>query len=189
MDLVEYINLIFAKQNETNNLLSELLKRLAKQVQSTETKPDTLIDFSSLTQNPTIQHSDVIDIPQPVSIPKTQPAPIVVEEKEGFFADQLNEFDSLKNALFSNAWPYAVEPEYICDNTSEVDKQDRAQGIIAQMLNKPVKGLKVLDFGCGCGHTITEFNLRGAALAVGYDIKQYDNPHIVTGKQIGRAHV
>ena len=88
-----------------------------------------------------------------------------------------SEFDNLKALLFSNQWPAAVNPELICNEQSEIDKQERALGIIAQTINKPLNNLKVLDFGCAEGHTIPEFIHRGASLAVGYDIVKSSNPN------------
>lgn len=79
------------------------------------------------------------------------------------------EFDGLKKALESSKWPEAVNPNLICDRSSEQDKVERAVGIIELMVEQNLTGKKYLDFGCGEGHTVAEAAKHGTALAIGYD--------------------
>jgi 2-polyprenyl-3-methyl-5-hydroxy-6-metoxy-1,4-benzoquinol methylase len=71
-------------------------------------------------------------------------------------------------------WPNATDPAQICDESSEEDKKERAQGIIEVCVNKNLKDLVVLDYGCGEGHVAFEAAQQGASLAVGYDIQSTD---------------
>ena len=43
------------------------------------------------------------------------------------------------NLLNSNEWPLAADPTQICDETSNTDKIERAQGIIEVCVNKNLK--------------------------------------------------
>lgn len=80
--------------------------------------------------------------------------------------------------LNSDEWPEATDPSLICDETSESDKIERAQGIIEVCVNKNLKDLVVLDYGCGEGHVALEASKQGAALAVGYDIQSSETSAI-----------
>lgn len=82
-----------------------------------------------------------------------------------------NDFEILKDVLFSDKWPAAVNPNLICDINKESDKIERARGIIDLMIEEDLTGKKFLDYGCGEGHTVIEAANDGA-IAVGYDINQ-----------------
>ncbi len=89
-------------------------------------------------------------------------------------AAELETFDQLRQALVSDKWPEAVNPNLICNPTSETDKSERARGIIELMIEEDLKGLKVLDIGCGEGH-LTDLALGyQAAIVVGYDIREQE---------------
>lgn len=77
-------------------------------------------------------------------------------------------FVALKNFLDSGNWPKAVHEDQIADDTSESDKDERAEGI-SDMLLPPLDGKKFLDFGCGEGH-VANYTSKSAYLSVGYDI-------------------
>jgi hypothetical protein len=62
----------------------------------------------------------------------------------------------LEPLLKSDQWPQAVNEYLICDLNSEDDKDARAQGIIAAMIDPDLTGKKFLDFGCGEGHVVNE---------------------------------
>ncbi len=87
--------------------------------------------------------------------------------------DSPEDFENLKKALFSDKWPEAVNPHLICDPNSEQDKMERARGIIELMIEEDMKGLKMLDMGCGEGHCVALASEYHTGLAVGYDLKQY----------------
>jgi len=72
----------------------------------------------------------------------------------------------------SPGWPYAVNPNELCPPDSELEKSRRAEGVIEVMIEKSIKNCRVLDIGCGEGHTTFEFANQGAKIAVGYDIIQ-----------------
>lgn len=82
------------------------------------------------------------------------------------------DFDRLKELLRSPDWPVAVNPNLIADPDSETDRVARANGIIDFVIKKDVAGLKLLDFGCGDGYCPLVACDRGAAMAVGYDVKE-----------------
>lgn len=80
------------------------------------------------------------------------------------------EYEYLRTLLYSSKWPEAVDPELICSDSSEKDYQDRANAILAELIQTPMKSKRFLDFGCGMGHCVKAAKDLGASLAVGYDI-------------------
>lgn len=102
-------------------------------------------------------------VPVPVPVP-VQPVQPVQEESTAL------QFDELSKLLQTDAWPQAVEPSLICNPDSEEDKLDRAEGIIDLLIDEPIKGKKLLDFGCGEGHVVFKSISQEAVLAVGYDV-------------------
>lgn len=104
---------------------------------------------------------------QEVKVQSAKPAPAVVEDYDGF--------EQLKEALESDKWPEAVNPNLICDPNSQQDKTERGRGIIELMIEEDLKGLKFLDAGCGegqCAFLSTEY---GTQVSVGFDIKEHDS--------------
>ena len=90
--------------------------------------------------------------------------------------EPINDFESLKKALYSDKWPHAVNPSLICDSESESDKKERGVGILELVIEEPVKGKKFLDFGCGEGHCAAEaVGILDCAISVGYDVKEHAN--------------
>ena len=81
-------------------------------------------------------------------------------------------FESLKNAVKSDKWPAAVNPNLICDPNSQKDKEERARGIIELMIEEDLKGKKFLDFGCGDGSVVATSTEYETELSVGFDISQ-----------------
>ena len=111
---------------------------------------------------------------------KTEDKPVVtaqsVPEIVAEPAVEVNDFESLKKALYSDKWPHAVNPSLICDSESESDKKERGIGILELVIEEPVKDGKFLDFGCGEGHCASEaVSILGCALSVGYDVKEQGN--------------
>ena len=88
---------------------------------------------------------------------------------------EASDFESLKEVLFSDQWPVAVNPSLICD--SEEDKKERGVGILELIIEDSIKGGKFLDFGCGEGHCVTAaVETLGCGLSIGYDVKAHDWP-------------
>ena len=81
-------------------------------------------------------------------------------------------FDALKKALESEKWPEAVNPNLICDPSNENDKLERGRGIVELMIEPDLKGLKVLDMGCGEGHVAFVSSEYEPMVVVGYDIEE-----------------
>lgn len=83
-----------------------------------------------------------------------------------------SEFEELKALLQTDNWPFAINPNLICDITSEQDKEDRAEGILDIIIDVHMEGLKFLDFGCGEGHVVKRSKLQNTELSLGFDIKE-----------------
>ena len=81
------------------------------------------------------------------------------------------EFTLLAGYLQDPNWPTAVESSLICDQQSEAEKFDRAEGILDMVVTKPIKNAKFLDFGCGQGHVAEKALAQNCKLTVGYDIE------------------
>ena len=90
--------------------------------------------------------------------------------EEKAFSSIGGNFDELKKLVLSDEWPEAVPADLICDEKSEVDKTNRAQGVVEVLISEPVDGKRCLDFGTGEGHVTRELANHGAAYAMGYDI-------------------
>ena len=90
--------------------------------------------------------------------------------EEKTFSSIGGNFDELKKLVLSDEWPEAVPADLICDEKSEVDKTNRAQGVVEVLISEPVDGKRCLDFGTGEGHVTRELANHGAAYAMGYDI-------------------
>lgn len=86
--------------------------------------------------------------------------------------DVSGDFESLKKALESDKWPEAVNPNLICDPNNEQDKLERGRGIVELMIEPDLKGLKVLDFGCGEGHVAFVATEYEPTIVVGYDCSE-----------------
>jgi 2-polyprenyl-3-methyl-5-hydroxy-6-metoxy-1,4-benzoquinol methylase len=85
---------------------------------------------------------------------------------------QSSDFNVLKTLLESNQWPEAVDPNLICDLESETDKISRAEGMLELIVEKKLKDLAFLDFGCGEGHVAYQALTQEPKISVGYDIKE-----------------
>lgn len=86
-----------------------------------------------------------------------------------------NEFKKLQDLLNSEAWPEAVMEFQICDENSEEEKMDRAEGIVDILINQSLKDKRFLDFGCGEGHMAKYASAQGTVLSIGYDIVKSNN--------------
>ena len=94
---------------------------------------------------------------------------------ENFSLDEINkikdhlDFFQIRELVKSPLWPAAVPEELICKKDLEVDKQERAEGIIYLMINEDLSEKSFLDFGCGEGHTVFEAVKNGVNKSIGYD--------------------
>lgn len=87
----------------------------------------------------------------------------------------------LKKLAEDGSWPFAVDPEDICN--SEEDVQKRADSILDLLVAERMKDKRFLDFGCGKGHTIPAAKIREAKSVLGYDINdeyQFDKNDFTT---------
>jgi len=112
-------------------------------------------------------------------------------------SENLDSFEELKNALESEKWPEAVNPNLICDPESKQDKVERGRGIIELLIEEDLKGLSFLDVGCGEGHCAYLSTEYGTQKSVGFDIKEYpswkefdqkDNFHTTTNFEEVKSH-
>lgn len=94
-----------------------------------------------------------------------------------------SELEQLQSLLKSTHWPEAVPGDLICDQASDADKIERAEGILGMMV-PTLKGKSFLDFGCGEGHVAVEATKRTDESVVGFDITPqgdlWDNSQILT---------
>lgn len=93
--------------------------------------------------------------------------------------DQATEFNTLSELLKSPQWPKAVDEILLCNPFSEVDKLQRAESIAAYMIDRPLKGTKILDYGCGEGHVSVVAAKAQAAKSVGYDIRKPEGTSLI----------
>jgi len=108
-------------------------------------------------------------IVEPVQVQSTEPAVQVAD----------SDFENLKKALYSDKWPNAVNPNLICDSTSDADKKERGIGILELVIEEPIKTGKFLDFGCGEGHcAAAAVEILGCSSSVGYDTKKFNWPTV-----------
>lgn len=101
--------------------------------------------------------------------------------------EYIDDFETLKSLLASSEWPKAVDADLICSDNDVSDKMLRAEGIIEFMIDGPVTGKKLLDFGCGEGHVVLKAAEKSPTLAYGFDIHPQDwesiklpDPHKLT---------
>lgn len=121
--------------------------------------------------------------PRPQVRPKPQPK-AAAKAEQPTPTDPLAEFTTLRMALNSEEWPAAVNPELICEDTSDEDKFERAEGIIDLMIEKNTKGLNFLDFGCGEGHIAKKLaEIQNPKISVGYDIVKPEKSSFEWGKK------
>jgi 2-polyprenyl-3-methyl-5-hydroxy-6-metoxy-1,4-benzoquinol methylase len=99
-----------------------------------------------------------------------------IKESGESIKEELNEeFNELKNLLKSEEWPEAVLSFQICDENSEEEKMDRAEGIVDILIEDSLKDKKFLDFGCGEGHAAKYASTQETKISVGYDIIKSEN--------------
>ncbi|MEI8270382.1 MAG: methyltransferase domain-containing protein [bacterium] len=91
-------------------------------------------------------------------------------------SEQHGDFEDLKELLLSDKWPAAVNPNLICDPSSEIDKKERGIGIVELLVEDFLSSDdNFLDYGCGEGHcAAAALSALGCKLSVGYDIKKFN---------------
>lgn len=89
--------------------------------------------------------------------------------------DPPSPFEEMKALLKTKQWPVAVNPNLICDQTSDEDKDNRAEGIIEILIEKNLLNKKFLDVGCGEGHVAQIALKHKAVISVGHDLKKHPN--------------
>jgi 2-polyprenyl-3-methyl-5-hydroxy-6-metoxy-1,4-benzoquinol methylase len=88
--------------------------------------------------------------------------------------DSLENFESLKRALFSERWPEATNPNMICNPDCHEEKMERGRGIVEMVVEDSLKNKRFLDYGCGegfCAFIASEYQ---PAISVGFDIKDHE---------------
>lgn len=87
-------------------------------------------------------------------------------------------FEYICQKMKNASWSPAIDPDFICDETSEDDKMMRARAIIATLNIGAEKNKKILDYGCGEGHvSIAISEICSPSLIIGYDIKKQWKDH------------
>lgn len=92
-----------------------------------------------------------------------------IHESSG--SKESDEFMLIKALVHSEEWPEAVPEFQITDQSSESDKNERAE-TIADLFLQLSPGKKFLDFGCGEGHVAKYVSKSN--FAVGYDISPHE---------------
>ena len=96
---------------------------------------------------------------------------------------KLNFTEEVEYLKSQEEWVVAVPTEFVADDTSESDKEERALSILEQFADFKLGKMKCLDFGCGEGHVSKQLVKNGVGLSVGYDIKttpELDDKLIIT---------
>jgi 2-polyprenyl-3-methyl-5-hydroxy-6-metoxy-1,4-benzoquinol methylase len=79
-----------------------------------------------------------------------------------------------------NDWPHAVDPVYICNQSSEEEKMERARSVIDLMIEARLEGQSFLDYGTGGGH-VTAVISKDTKYAIGYDIQASESWKLMDG--------
>lgn len=95
------------------------------------------------------------------------------------------EFHELKKILNLEEWPEAVLSFQICDENSEEEKMDRAEGVVDILIDDSLKDKKFLDFGCGEGHMVKYASTQETSLSFGYDVVKSENSKFVWEEKQG----
>ena len=90
----------------------------------------------------------------------------VPEQKEN------KEVNVNKKLVEQEQWPEAINCNIICNPDSEQERKDRGRGIVELMIEENLKGLKFLDYGCGCGSCVLAADELGAMTSIGYDVEK-----------------
>ena len=94
---------------------------------------------------------------------------MVFDYVEPIVAQIIDTPPTIKELITRSEWPEAVPSEHICNET-EIDKQERAEGILEIFMPKLLTGMSFLDYGCGEGHVVKKVIENGASIAVGFDL-------------------
>lgn len=95
---------------------------------------------------------------------------ITIEESNQNQKNLLVEMTELKRLLKQNVWPQAISAELICESSEEDDKLARASEVCKEIFKLNLDDKKILDFGCGEGHSSYLLAaLSNAKIVVGFD--------------------
>jgi len=87
----------------------------------------------------------------------------------------LVEKQELRNLLKQEVWPAAVSEDLLCSENLDDDKLARAADICEKILRTETQATKILDFGCGEGHTTYLMaTLSDAEVVLGFDIESHE---------------
>ena len=88
----------------------------------------------------------------------------------------------LKDFLYSDQWPKAVDPKIICTNDEMAF--NRANSILDLVIGEHLEGKSFLDFGCGEGHVVMRALTQKPKFVLGYDINmskcKFNNEHFTS---------
>jgi len=90
-----------------------------------------------------------------------------------------NEFEILKNLLYSEEWPEAVLDFQIVDENLEEEKMDRAEGIVDILIQEELEDKVILDYGCGEGHIAKHISQQKSKKSIGYDISRTEKSKLL----------
>jgi 2-polyprenyl-3-methyl-5-hydroxy-6-metoxy-1,4-benzoquinol methylase len=123
---------------------------------------------------PKVEHTVVhVETPAPkVEAVQTQSILVPVANETKSYAESFND---LKELLETEAWPLAVDPDLICHDESDDDKELRAEGIIEFLIDEDLEGKRFLDFGCGEGHVVRKALEKKPLVSRGYDLNKSES--------------
>jgi SAM-dependent methyltransferase len=111
-------------------------------------------------------------VAEPKFVATVSGVPVPVANDNKSYADSFNE---LKDLLESETWPMAVDPDLICHDESDDDKELRAEGIIEFLIDEDLEGKRFLDYGCSEGHVVRKSLEKKPALAMGFDLHRNES--------------
>ena len=78
----------------------------------------------------------------------------------------------ISDLMAIDCWPDAIPSMIAKVSITDKDQLDRANAVLATMLNRSLENLSFLDFGCGEGWIAKQAIGRGVKESYGYDIKE-----------------
>lgn len=123
---------------------------------------------------PVLRAQKLTDGGQP-TVPIMQESPPEPPLPKSDAPTEVGTFEELYEILKTDRWPDAVNKHLICDQNDPDEKLSRGRGILDLMVGSDLKDKKFLDFGCGEGFSTISSSDKGAALSVGYDVKESPN--------------
>lgn len=100
-----------------------------------------------------------------------EPKPEVSMEATEMKAHKLARKKHIGELMAIDCWPEAIPAMLAKKEPSEREKQKRANMVLDMMIDREVKGLNFLDFGCGEGYVAEQMAQKGVKKSTGYDIE------------------